>query len=205
MIKLKSLINEKEETDVQFRQEALSILNGVVKYGKKYAKKQKMGGVVGYMFPVGMIDKEYADLYIWLTNEKAGDWIITSAEGKHFFMAPMLSGDTLDNFEKQAKKHQSDFLHELIHYLDRSKRYSPGYVGASARGDYNNPPEFNAYYQEGAEKISKALKAGKISKDFSSFVKTELPKYFDKAFLKNLNDKYRKHLIKRLSDLWSQK
>lgn len=68
-----------------------------------------------------------------------------------------------ENLYKLIKKNKSIIVHEYIHKLDtvRIRKNSPNYVAKSGRYHknkqldkyFNSPEEFNAYYQQGVEKL----------------------------------------------------
>lgn len=206
MIKLKNLL-EREETDVKFRDEAKRILKDLIKVAKT-KKKSFIEAEKGYLLPAEMIDKKYKNLHFIFVSPDVNDKFEMKTLGSYKGMIiPLLTDENpLENLPKLLKRYDTSFIHEFIHYLDslRLKGKDPKYTSgelSQLKGDkayYNTPTEFNAYYQEGAEVLMRNLK--RLSKDFKTFVKKDVPRYFDKDFLENMNSKYRKHFIKRLAD-----
>lgn len=106
---------------------------------------------------------------------------------------------------------ENRLIHEFIHLFDE-QRSSSRLPSINADGSispeeyYNNPHEFNAYYQEGISELEDTLSTmqnkipdfyeEKLSnwKEFYRFAKMR----FDDGFLQYLNSKYRRKLEKRL-------
>lgn len=108
---------------------------------------------------------------------------------------------------------KDSFIHEFIHYLDfkRSKGYTPNFNEKTTISDYyNSPTEYNAYYQEAANYIVNLFKDDNIlSKfkekytNFETFYKWMVENVFEKDYIKNLNDKNKKKLKKRIYNIYS--
>lgn len=108
---------------------------------------------------------------------------------------------------------KNSFIHEFIHYLDfkRSKGYKPNFNDKTTISDYyNSPTEYNAYYQEAANYIVNIFKDDNIlSKfkekfnNFETFYKWMVENVFDKDYIKNLNDKNKTKLKKRVYNIYS--
>lgn len=105
---------------------------------------------------------------------------------------------------------ESSFIHEFIHYLDDkrkgSTKKSAGTAALSSReAYYNDPDEFNAFFQEGLRKVwdlkFSTTNGRWLYKDelttFDKFYKEVIP-LFDVEFVKTLNAKYRRKLVLRL-------
>jgi hypothetical protein len=109
---------------------------------------------------------------------------------------------------------KDSFIHEFIHYLDfkRSKGHRPDFDDKTTISDYyNEPTEYNAYYQEAANVFVNLLKdddiLSKIKEkydNFEDFSKWMMENVFDKHFIKNLNEKNKRKLKKRIYNIYSE-
>ena len=109
---------------------------------------------------------------------------------------------------------KDSFIHEFIHYLDfkRSKGFKPNFNDKTTISDYyNSPTEYNAYYQEGANYIVNLFKDENILKkfrdkydNFELFHKWMIENVFDKDYIKNLNDKNKIKIKKRIYNIYSE-
>ncbi len=109
---------------------------------------------------------------------------------------------------------KESFIHEFIHYLDfkRSKGFKPNFDDKTTISDYyNSPTEYNAYYQEAATYIVNLFKDMDILnkfkekyETFDKFLKWMLENVFDKDFIKNLNDKNKRKIKKRIYNIYSE-
>jgi hypothetical protein len=120
-----------------------------------------------------------------------------------------------DAVKKLSPKDLSMLVHELVHFFDY-QRHGPEKVKAIHRNRvekdiklgsqdyYEDPLEFNAYYQQGATKIRDAM-GGKSLGAFPEFhVKATRPgKFFSAKFIKQLGQEYRRKLDQRLYQLWA--
>lgn len=110
---------------------------------------------------------------------------------------------------------EDSFIHEFIHYLDRSRRKDMGQrmftkdITSSQTSYYNDPSEFNAYIQMTLARIIKDiysddhyvwLLSDKLKK-YSEF-KSWIIEMFDSEFISNLTDKNKKKFDKRLYNLY---
>lgn len=102
------------------------------------------------------------------------------------------------------------FVHEFIHYLDFI-RFSDTYKFKYPQDRveyYNSPEEFNAFYQEGLNNILRNIKKHKNHKNFKGFFNHIMSdslkggEPFDGSFIKALNDRNKKRLIKRLQGVY---
>lgn len=115
-------------------------------------------------------------------------------------------------------------VHEIAHFLDKGLRKVVGSSGGADKGDfgsyYNNPSEWNAYWQEGASRLedvldgliemskrtSKAqdLKVKMFGRSLAEFSrKVREGSFWNKDFLKHMNTKTERKFDKRLAQLWS--
>jgi hypothetical protein len=111
---------------------------------------------------------------------------------------------------------KDNFIHEFIHYLDfkRSGGYRPNKPGNNLdlNDYYNQPTEFNAYYQEAANFIVKTFNDNKKIvdnfrekyKNYDNFYKWMIDNVFDKEFIKYLNSKNQIKLKKRIYNIYSK-
>lgn len=168
------------------------------------------------------IDKKYSDLVIGIiernsrhfTDSSGGFTVVkTKNERDPLIVLPILR-IVNDNFEIGTIP--TDLIvHEFIHYLDWKRYKNTGYTVAKNKayhtktGYYNNPAEFNAYFQQTAEYIMRTyiddpsylwLLDDKLA-TFNTFKKWII-EVFDSAFIKNLNPEYQKKFDKRLYQVY---
>jgi len=108
------------------------------------------------------------------------------------------------------------FAHEVTHYLDElrtkghkqssSKKFDAGDVGAY----FNDPYEYNAYYQEALTTIHSLLEMEEVPLDVKRTLLGSFEKFkaqiLDKlgpVLLEHLDDRFKKKLLKRLYGFWS--
>jgi hypothetical protein len=228
---LKEILVEKEEVDIQFRQEAESFYNDLISYLKSKKDKDMKPVDQGYfkqsfVLPAHAINKKYEDLILVFasstrfTNFKAA---FGRDSGKGWMVLPVLKkGGTYDaGVLPGLQKSKSTIIHEFIHYLD-SMRYKGDYEKATtsmAKGPpnskdyYNNPQEYNAYYQQAvsefADAVDRARKAGHthrlqyyLPNNVNDFVKNFKTGFIRPELLHNLNPKLMRNLDKRVADLY---
>ena len=101
---------------------------------------------------------------------------------------------------------KSSIIHEFIHYLDRKRYKNFDYKtkNDTASEYFNNPAEFNAYYQEFSTRLFKDVFVGDMLplfkekfKNYNDF-KDYVIQVYDKDWIKHLNDTNKKKLDKRL-------
>jgi len=177
----------------------------------------------GFIIPFEEIDPTYSDLYIILLpkNSRFQEGIGTKQTGGKtivLILLKALNGD-FDLTHADMNFQKTSFIHEFIHYLDQ-KRYK-GKTKWSSKVNtftdyYNNPAEFNAFYQEGAESVEALYQnvfkktKGNIPIPFKKALKTVNAFYkfsitlFHKAFIENLNSRYRKKFLKRFAALYKE-
>jgi len=222
MIKLMDILSEKEDTDVKFRNEANSFFNKLYKIVKKTpGKLVKAGDKKWFLFGTE-IDKKYNDLMIMFCPVRSDEFGYATFKGSIKVDLPILLPDgSLDYIDKSLKGHKTDFIHEFIHYLDE-KRYKgdrklTSFQALQSKGEkgyYNTPEEFNAYYQEGADKIWLTVKKMKgksdkekekiFPKDYNKFLTKGTLKFFRDEFLYFMDKKYVKKFSKRIADLYKK-
>lgn len=126
------------------------------------------------------------------------------------------------------KRYHSLLVHEFIHYLDFKRaetlRRTPGssrYMKAGSYGRYyNDPKEFNAYYQQGANQVEAHARStiARIRKrdprvgsmvmeygshdNFLAFVERE--RFWNEDFLERMEEKFRRKFKTRLFRFWER-
>lgn len=149
------------------------------------------------------------------TGEK--HWFL--AEHKHL-KAPMLIFSVLkkpfSTVGLASRVTHTIFAHEVTHYLDElrtkghkqssSKKFDAGDLGAY----FNDPYEYNAYYQEALTTIHSLLEMEEVPLDVKRTLLGSFEKFkaqiLDKlgpVLLEHLNDRFKKKLIKRLHGFWN--
>jgi hypothetical protein len=106
-------------------------------------------------------------------------------------------------------------IHEYIHFLDKNRTdgKSKSIIDQGIEEYVNSPAEFNAYYQDGADRISDIMetagqiekrKPGTLNKYLKSFnvFKNRFIGKFHETFIKNMNEKYKKKFDSRLYNLY---
>lgn len=102
-------------------------------------------------------------------------------------------------------------VHELFHYLDPGYEKANGSNPNSAEEYYNNPSEWNAYWQEGAAKLERFFRTNKnprIAEFFvgdgslKDFTEKAVKGFWDKNFVSSMDKKTRRKFDKRLSQLY---
>lgn len=108
---------------------------------------------------------------------------------------------------------KDSFIHEFIHYLDfKRSGYSSKVINLKNYNDYyNDAGEFNAYYQESVNFIINLLENEETNvhfkkkfKNFNDFYSWMISNVFDKDFVKNLNEKYKKKLKNRIYNVYDK-
>lgn len=112
-------------------------------------------------------------------------------------------------------------VHEMIHFLDPGSGKGRGPDPTNANDYYNNPSEWNAFWQEGAERVeaiisgirrigehnSGAARRGIVNTfgdgSFKNFP-SSLDSFWDKEFLGHMNQKTKKKFDKRLYQLFTE-
>lgn len=127
-----------------------------------------------------------------------------------------------------SREMEEQLFHELIHFLDAQRWKGQGEVGPtydvkeveeSPEKYVNDPWEFNAFFQQGAnriqEEMEKSLKPGPYSLTLEDLVEAHFDNgfaswkswgwplsFFNKGFLSLLDSKYQRKFDKRLYQLW---
>jgi len=172
-------------------------------FGVEIAKKY--GGFMTDKFNFLLIDKDFKKYSaLWPDDPKKPITIV-------------LSVLDIDNKKVlDTNTWQGTTVHEIVHYLDsqrirlKSPRYSPKsgefHAAKKMKKYFNDPIEFNAYYQEGVSWIDRNVKRysnaskewlAQVSWDgfYSYYVKEH--SFFRANFLKNMNTKYRRKFLQR--------
>lgn len=194
----------------------------------------------GYALPADWIDKRYRGLLIMLVpktmqpSSNAPGRVVAGGFGSmsnwKVIQLPVLKAP-MDLGYVSTRIDTGVFVHEFIHYLDnergggfllnpKTKGSKEHLKGGGESSYYNDPGEFNAYYQEGARSVEAVVRSAmdmrrssvgrqKVinsmlggMKSAQSFSRAAL-KRFNQDFVGNLNPKYRKKLMARLAGLYS--
>ena len=217
--------------DLDFRKKAIRIYDKLIKLlnDKRFLellrKKYKTDKHKGYVIPGKYIGDEYSRLsFILAPNEMFGK-NVKAALGygertkRPTIVLPFLIGP-FDLKYIETRINKDSLIHELIHYFDgiRSKgkdtRNSASYFDSGEHSDYfNDPGEFNAYYQEGAGVIERMVRnakgggfLGRLFKMFGSWddfdvfykVVSKNKSFFDQDWVDNMNNKMKRKFKKRL-------
>jgi hypothetical protein len=227
MIKLKSLLLEKEKTDVKFRKEAETLAKKIEKFLKKSPEKMdEIESNGGYILLGADVDSKYKSLiFRILPSNKGFEFGYGHPKGQYAKMFDvidlpiLIEPRNLKYIDTRFHGAMGKFVHEFIHYLDE-KRYKADIRATGAQqmrlgdvsGYINNPAEFNAYYQEGAHEVWQSAKNIKnkdlkvknafFPKNINDFVKSKLTVFWPAGYLNNMDKKYSQKFKKRLSDLY---
>lgn len=117
------------------------------------------------------------------------------------------------NYINKTLINKYHFIHEFIHYLDRINYTNPEYDFLDANyhkdmsGYLNNPPEYNAHYQEILSRITDYItKDGSILKlpfnEFLEKLKEDIPKLYN--VLKDLKKPFYNKFIRRLYHFYKE-
>lgn len=207
-------LSESEEEDLQYRERARQIFNDL-----KSALESRKNELLdpngdGFLVKGRDIDPKYSNLvfrFLPEGSERGHAYI----KGFDLVQIDVLKGPRDPEYlETRLTGYKDIFIHELIHVFDRER--SNVHVKSSdlARaGDYegyfNDPGEFNAYYQEGVHALEEFFEIAhdmvieKVVEDyaatFQDFADWALENFFNESFVEHLNEKYRKKLLRRLS------
>lgn len=231
-MKFKEFLTERESKDRLFRAEANRIIDNLIQYTKKHRFTENdlvyikiMGKRIhAIKIQYKKIEKEYDDLVFYLIDQNYDiNFSIGGSKNKKnkYIILPILNPDNLDNIPMNIKTFDKFVLHELIHYLDirrykkKNINHSAQYAESGQYSDYyNHPSEFNAFYQEWIDEFITFLKYFKTkakNKNFSGLLDIKNAKDFadhvinnriSSEFVENLNNKYKRKLYKRLTDLY---
>lgn len=227
--------------DAKFRKTAVTLFNKIKKYFVKNedraSKIFQPGGNGSLIFNVGQVNKNYKDLTLVLlpsttnVSKQTGSYKTTGGFGtgtadpnkKYIILSVLIDEHDITHLDTRLNRTQ--FVHEFIHYLDdkRTKgRASGSAKNLMATDDYDkyydNPLEFNAYYQDGvdsiislidgfkrtmknspetADKIKKVIKVA-VPLKFTKFLQRAKEFHFQDDFIAHLLPKWDRKLIKRL-------
>jgi hypothetical protein len=238
------LLEANPANDEAFRKEALTFLDKLRReLGKPDVIKDLEGmphkKTQGLAMPAEWVDRRYKDLLLIFTPKSSAKKVSDGKVGGGFgqlgkqrwkvILLPVLAGP----FDPKYLKTRIDtgvFLHEFVHYLDNKR--GKGFIlkrddtseRQLGRGDadyYNDPGEFNAYYQEAARSVDAILKSAVRPersaaanqkmldvfvggmKSAQAFTKAMLDRHVDKHFAQSLNPKYKRKLLIRLAGLYT--
>lgn len=214
------IINEANfENDRMYYNKALSFYNDMmVELNNGNYIKQDDGNI---LFKGNEISEEYKNLLILFTDKNSdkttphfdknskGGYAIGSFKNYKVIIITNLFGDK--NPSNGIIK--DSFIHEFIHYLDfKRSGYSSKVINLKNYNDYyNDASEFNAYYQESVNFIIDILENEETNEqfkkkfnNFNDFYLWMISNVFDKDFIKNLNEKYKKKLKKRTYNVYAK-
>jgi hypothetical protein len=217
---------ESEASDSASRREAVEAFS-TIKIWLKLAKPRDLYDYPlmpgSFVFRTQDAGLPYTDLYVVLCPKSDEIWEATFGHteetGTGVIFLPVLIGPhDLQNADARFGAMKSEFVHEFMHYLMRSRipAHVKGSTDAAARGDFasyfNNPDETNAYFQQAAQDINDVttslIKAGEPARGIlTAWTKQSMPnlihymekKFFRDDFLRYLNTKNRRALHKRLA------
>lgn len=230
--------------DEAFRAEALKFLEklrnklrdpGVIE-DLKDMKNKETGGLA---MPGEWVDSSYKDLLLIFTPAKkamaapgrtvGGGFGYFGKQRWKVILLPSLMGP-FDPTYLATRIDTGIFVHEFTHYMDnkrgggfllKDKESSARQLERGEEHYYNDPGEFNAYYQEaarGIETIARTTLDLRRSpparkrvievmlggmKDVDSFVQAVTTRHIEPHFVAALNPTYRKKLLSRLAGLFS--
>jgi len=158
------------------------------------------------VIPMFNISKDYDDLWVLITAQQGHHGTGKLRDLNVIQINNTLKGE-FDPTYVETRLPIDRFAHEFVHYLDSKRGVPSGSSKIFDAGDvkkyFNDPSEFNAYYQEALTSIENALQMEAFvekvvqqgsRKEFFDFVLG----FFDKEFMENLEPKYERKLMKRL-------
>ena len=181
--------------------------------------------VTGEMIGLGPIRNDLLIGFTWSENRTRGGFQATSKNsdtGKPVFLVVQVLPIGEDSSYALTKE---TYIHELTHYADRKRQqskmpdggltgkfYSGTKIERSKEEYFNDPLEFNAYFQEGALKIFNHIFSGDETAFFLDDMewcmysfdrfKKSFKDYFSFSFREHLNPEYKKKFERRLYKLW---
>lgn len=214
--------------DLIYRQEAIEAWKKFMDYirqGHNPRKFPKYTPNKGILIPVDKIG--YDDLAIILfpgrgTSGFSKKGLVVNGKKYKVIMIPGLKelydDLTVKSFKNKTWVDKQTFVHEFIHYLDEKRQgeFRGSVQAYKTSGNiedyYNNPSEFNAFFQEIISLVEEIIKTAarvdakdvldKWLSSFKSFDKTVKSVFKRDAtlteFFKKLNKKYRQKYLKRL-------
>jgi len=155
-------------------------------------------------------------------------WIWFQPHGKHSghmafnkqFEGPLILFSVLKGLfdpDHLASRLSDDlFTHEVTHHFDTQRQGKVKNHSGQAlkkgdlKGYFNDPFEYNAYYQEGLSTLHSLLEMDRIPDDkkkdllgnFEDFKTRTFKQNFAEAFLTHLEPKFKQKLVKRLYGFW---
>lgn len=207
--------NGSMETDREFRSEAMKFWKKLYDFltKKDIRRLREVPARGGWALDARIIDQKYKNLiFIIGYGGKYGGGFGKKGKYSIISFSPLSAPFDTKFFKQGLERNRNIFVHEFIHYLDSLRRKS-GEGDSSVKLEeslesyYNDPDEFNAYYQDGVSKIDEVFfEDGRMSKSKMKFWENSFPKwinkwgkfFFDNDFINHLNPKYTKKLKKRL-------
>ena len=221
-MKLSSLFEANPQRDYEYRKEAQVIYNKTINDLKKnflYFEKRKDLSNTDEIHLLNFGDKfpQYKDLEICVGKKGAGAYF---SKRKNKYIIYFDIWNEAKNSFLDEHKIKEFFIHEFIHYLDQKRSKESSIKNTSKFwGDqqyekyFNDPSEFNAYFQSGSKKIEdffdrdkRYIKLWYLIENyhkFEDFILQHYREYFyGEGFLENINEKYKRKFLQRLYQLW---
>lgn len=223
-MKFKQFLSENESRDQLFRNEALRIYNTINNFFQKHSEKEILRKLKGNVTRVNGeathvlvmnykdLDQSYGDFYIYFCSSDVGvpfSFGTTTTGGKlnPMLILPIVSDVNIESDDGDVKSiranfsfYRSELVHELIHFFDKQrlkgeKRSSVSVLSNNGlAGYFNDPAEFNAFYQQELEEVKAVLlKYGKYPK-FIESTAIDTVQGFIKWMKEHMNSHYIKHL-----------
>jgi len=228
-------IEASEKSDAEQRQKARAALKDLRDHIVQYQKDIQQAADIEYqlssrselksapffwnkgdlVIPFGAVDKEYEDLWVILTDKSGSPGLGRSQSfpGIQFIKLTNLLKGPYNPDHADTRIRQYIFIHEFTHYLD-SKRKPPSkttqkFDSGDIKGYFNDPSEYNAYYQEALEAVENVLTNDRFAKLFENQTADEFIRYVKRhianyGFVENLEPKYERKLKKRLARFYTE-
>jgi len=188
----------------QFREDLVEALKNEPTFDRK-------GNIVltGYQFSNNPKTKDLVVLLVPKGDSEPGLGKLTN--GKDIVVLPVMKGP-FDSRHLDTRVTKELVVHELSHFLDKGRDKGKPVNPNDLKVYFNHPSEFNAYFQEGANKAEsikdnwegrneKAIEYMFGDKSFKEF-KVKISNFWDKDFTKYLSSKNKKKFDKKLYKLW---
>lgn len=207
------------KNDMKFYNEAKSFYDKmIIKLKNNDFITQPDGSV---LFKGSEIDNKYSDLLILIVSKNKkfnifGNFISAYAFAYHKNNKVIITPVLTDDIKSVINIDDRSFIHEFIHYLDseRNNNLRNKNKGEALQKEtyYNNPKEFNAYYQEIVGYVVNDLLKNKTLLDkfknkfttFELFYKWMISQVIDQDFISYLNNDNERKLKKRLYNIYNE-
>lgn len=236
-------IFENEVTDSHYRQEALKVYKRIVKgFTDNAVKRVNFGNLFmkgePYSLPFmryfnSRIGVDYKNLIIvihGLSGAARGSYGRLNRNGRTYHIIQLFGKGINEPIPEFLRRQKSVVIHELIHLLDRV-RYKGNPTGSfegrgiSKSDYYNNPSEYNAYYQQAIHEfdshINRLARDARVSNYYKQELIDTLHDYFesgfpgfykefrdnnlDKGFVSHMTQSTENRLKKRLYDYYRKR